>query len=132
MYGAKFTYYSIGTGNYLKWTKLDCLYNLRRVKNLQNIECDLNGDNSDEDSEDGDIDWVGVPLATVTSLNPPTEYLPCNMDWSNHQMLISDSSCVRFTAASKGPIYFGLSAVPDKLSTWYYFRITSVTYFLKL
>ena len=125
--GARFTYYSVGTGNYLKWTTSDCQYNLRRFKNLQNIECDLDKDsNANEDSEDGDVDWVGSPLAIVTSLTPPTEFLPCNMEWSNHQMLMSDRSCVRFTAASKGPIYFGLSAVPDKLSTWYYIRITSV------
>ena len=40
---------------------------------------------------------------------------------------MSDKSCIKFIAASDGPIYFGLSSVPDKLSTWYYFRITSVS-----
>ena len=128
--GVRFTYESDSTGNYLKWTKTDCEYNVRRFKNLQGIECDLNADDtngeSNDDSEDGDIDWVGVPLATIVSLAPVEEYLPCNMDWTNHQMLMSDQSCVRFTASSTGPIYFGLSAIPDKLSTWYYFRITSV------
>ena len=131
--GARFTYFSVGTGNYLKWTKFDCQYNVRRFKNLKDIECDMDeNSNADEDNEDGDIDWVGTPLAIVTSLDPPNEFLPCNMEWSNHQMLMSDQSCVRFTAASRGPIYFGLSAVPDKLSTWYYIRITSVGFCSKM
>ena len=134
--GARFTYESDTTGNFLKWTRLDCLYNLKRFKNLQGvIECDLaltgdrnaEIDSEHEEDESGDIDWIGVPLATVASVEPPKEFLPCNMEWSNHQMLMSDESCVRFTASSTGPIYFGLSSVPDKLSTWYYFRITSVT-----
>jgi len=124
--GARFTYQSVPAGNYLKWTKFDCQYNVRRFKNLKDIECDFNESKiAEEDNEDGDIDWVGTPLAIVTSLTPPKEYFPCNIEWSNHQMLMSNKSCVRFTAASSGPIYFGLSAVPKKPSTWYYFRITS-------
>ena len=41
-------------------------------------------------------------------------------------MLISDQSCVRFTAASAGPIYFALSQVPSLPDTWYYLRIAKV------
>merc|ERR1719341_399215 len=40
-------------------------------------------------------------------------------------MLVDDDSCVRFTAASSGPIYFVLSAIPATFETWYYFRITN-------
>ena len=136
--GIRFTYYSRGTGNYLKWTTQDCIYNVIRFKNLQNIVCDIRKPTNttysfeditenDDRYDDGDVDWVGAPLATVTTLSLQNkEFLPCNMEWSNTQMLMSDNSCVRFTAASEGPIYFGLSAVPDKFSTWYYFRIATV------
>ena len=72
------------------------------------------------------VDWVSTPLATVRSLSPPDQNLPCNLKWSNLQMLMSDQSCVRFTAASAGPVYFALSAVPSDLKTWYYIRISQV------
>ena len=71
-------------------------------------------------------DWVRTPLAFVSPINPPEEYLPCNIKWRNRQQLMSDKSCVRFTAASEGPIYFALSQVPSLLETWYYLRIARV------
>jgi hypothetical protein len=80
----------------------------------------------EEEEVDNTVDWVDTPLAIVKSLNTPTEFLPCNVKWSNMHMLMEDRSCVRFTAASAGPIYFALSAIPAKLKTWYYFRITKV------
>ena len=123
--GARFTFENDEEGNYLVWTKSDCEYNAKRFSNLQDSICTFNDGSLEE--EDGDIDWIDVPLATVSSLNPPTEFLPCMMEWSNHQIIMSDKSCIKFIAASDGPIYFGLSSVPDKLSTWYYFRITSVS-----
>ena len=42
------------------------------------------------------------------------------------KVLIYEQSCVRFTAASAGPIYFALSQVPSVLDTWYYLRIAKV------
>ena len=68
-----------------------------------------------------EVDMVNVPLATVTKLDAQQEHVPCNTDWNNNQMLMSDRSCVRFTAASDGPIYFALSAVPKRNETWYYY-----------
>ena len=72
------------------------------------------------------VDWVSTPLATVHHLSPKAQYLPCNLKWSNLQMLMSDQSCVRFTVASDGPVYFALSAVPSNPETWYYTRISEV------
>ena len=71
-------------------------------------------------------DWVDVPLGSVSSLAPPKEYRPCRLEWTNLQMLQSDQSCIRFTAASGGPIYFALSSVPSNTDTWYYLRISKV------
>lgn len=71
-------------------------------------------------------DWVDTPLAFVSSVDTSTEYIPCNIKWRNLQMLMSDNSCIRFTAASAGPIYFALSAVPSLSKTWYYLRIAKV------
>lgn len=88
---------------------------------LKNLICILSGVECDDT-----IDWVTTPLAFVRSINPPTEYVPCNLQWSNLQMLMSDQSCIRFTAASAGPIYFALSAVPSLPETWYYLRIARV------
>ena len=45
-------------------------------------------------------------------------------------MLMSHKSCIRFTAASAGPIYFALSAVPSFPDTWYYLRIARVGAYL--
>ena len=102
-------------------------YNVKHFQNIKHIHCSYDSGKNQSDEEDGDIDWIGVPLASVASLKAPEEFLPCFMEWSNHQMIMSDKACIRFTASSNGPIYFGLSAVPDKISTWYYFRITFVS-----
>ena len=81
------------------------------------------------DDDANSVDWLNTPLAVVKSLELPTTYVPCNVQWSNLHMLVDDDSCVRFTAASSGPIYFVLSAIPATFDTWYYFRITNVSDF---
>lgn len=103
----------------LEWNNTNCERNIQRFKNLDNISC------SQETPEN--IDWVNTPLAIVKSLQRPTTFVPCHVKWSNLHMLIGDNSCVRFTAASSGPIYFVLSAIPSRFDTWYYFRITQVS-----
>ena len=56
------------------------------------------------DDDANSVDWLNIPLATVESLHIPTTFVPCNVQWSNLHMLVDDDSCVRFTAASSGPI----------------------------
>ena len=106
----------------LEWNQADCGKNVKRFSNLQDMG--VNCSNDDANS----VDWLDTPLAIVKSLETPTTFVPCNVQWSNLHMLVDDDSCVRFTAASSGPIYFVLSAIPATFETWYYFRITNVSY----
>ena len=75
-------------------------------------------------------DWVDTPLAQVFPIRENSKFTPCNLEWSNLQMLMSHKSCIRFTAASAGPIYFALSAIPSLPDTWYYLRIARVGTYL--
>ena len=105
----------------LEWSQADCGKNVKRFSNLKNMDISCSEDDA------GSVDWLNTPLAIVKSLDIPTTFVPCNVQWSNLHMLVDDDSCVRFTAASSGPIYFVLSAIPAKFETWYYFRITYVS-----
>jgi len=102
----------------LEWNQAICKKNAKRFEiGGKNISCSEDGRDS--------VDWLDTPLAVVKSIKAPDSFLPCNVKWSNLHMLYDDNSCVRFTAASAGPIYFVLSAIPASDDTWYYFRITN-------
>ena len=70
--------------------------------------------------------WVDTPLAEVHKIRESSKFFPCNLEWSNLQMLMSHKSCIRFTAASAGPVYFAVYFVPSLPDTWYYLRIAKV------
>ena len=76
-----------------------------------------------------DIDWIDRPLAKVlpsSKLEKPA-YHSCSIQWTNSHMLnpSKDNGCIRFTAASEGPIYFSAAAIPARPDTWYSVRISS-------
>ena len=120
-----FTLVSSDFATTLEWSQADCGRNVKRFNNLQNMGV------SCADDDANSVDWLKIPLAIVESLETPTTFVPCNVRWSNLHMLVDDDSCVRFTAASSGPIYFVLSAIPAKFDTWYYFRITYVSNYIR-
>ena len=118
-----FTLVTDSSATTLEWSQENCERNAERFEiGGTNISCS-------EKAKDS-VDWLDTPLAVVKSFQTPDSFLPCNVKWSNLHMLMNDNSCVRFTAASAGPIYFVLSAIPASFDTWYYFRITNVSHHL--
>ena len=79
---------------------------------------------------ENDIDWINRPLAKILkheSLDK-RRLQSCNIKWSNSQMFnpSKENGCIRFTAASEGPIYFSASAVPARRESWYNVRISTM------
>ena len=78
---------------------------------------------------ENDIDWINRPLGKVLKHNKSVQqnYHSCNIKWSNSHMFnpSKDNGCIRFTAASEGPIYFSAAAVPARPDSWYSVRISS-------
>ena len=76
-----------------------------------------------------DVDWINRPLAKVMEMDKSIQpnYHSCNIRWTHSRMFnpSKEDGCIRFTAASEGPIYFSTAAVPARPDSWYTVRISS-------